>query len=242
MHWSDSLSASPPYRWTLLAALALSATYWWIRSRKNPAMLPVYIGALGGAFLGAKVLYLLAEGWQDWGMADRWFRLATGKTVVGGLLGGYAGVEFMKWAIGYRKSTGDAFALIAPLGIALGRVGCVLQGCCLGLPTTNRLLAMRDPEGVPRWPSAPVELVFQLVMFGLLFVLRKRPEWQGRLFFLYLLCYGVFRFLHEWMRVTPKLAGVISVYQIAALVMAGLGALMLVRRRNAEGVAPAEGR
>jgi phosphatidylglycerol:prolipoprotein diacylglycerol transferase len=69
-------------------------------------------------------------------------------------------------------------------------------------------------------------------MFGVLMVLRKRPAWQGRLFFLYLLCYGVFRFLHEWMRATPKLAGVISVYQIAALVMAGLGAYMLHRRKK----------
>ncbi|HSJ01380.1 MAG: prolipoprotein diacylglyceryl transferase [Verrucomicrobium sp.] len=232
MHWSNTLTASGPYRWTLLGGILLSACYWWIRSRKNPAMLPVYVGALGGAFLGAKVLYLLAEGWQDWQMPDRWFRLATGKTVLGGLLGGYAGVEILKSLIGYKKSTGDAFALIAPLGIALGRVGCVMQGCCLGLPTNNRLLAVRDAVGVARWPSALIELIFQMGMFAVLLGLRQRPAWQGRLFFLYLVCYGGFRFVHEWMRDTPKLVFGLSGYQFAALLMVGLGAIMMQRRKK----------
>jgi phosphatidylglycerol:prolipoprotein diacylglycerol transferase len=233
MHWSNALPATGPYRWTLLGGILLSAVFWWFRSRRNPALLPVYAGALGGAFLGAKLLYLLAEGWSDWPHPDRWFRLATGKTVVGGLLGGYAGVELMKRLVGYRKSTGDGFALVVPLGIALGRVGCVLQGCCLGLPTTNRFLALRDPAGLPRWPSAPVELAFQVGMFAVLLVLRRRPAWQGCLFFFYLVSYGTFRFFHEWVRITPKLGLGVSMYQIASLGMVGLGAAMWYRKKRA---------
>lgn len=231
-HWSNTLPATGPYRWTMLGAIAISAVFWYVRSKRDPEMLPVYIGALGGAFLGAKLLYLLAEGWRDWPLDDRWLRLATGKTVLGGLLGGYVGVELMKWLVGYKKSTGDAFALITPLGIALGRVGCCMQGCCIGKPTTMKLLAARDSLGIARWPSAQIELVFQLTMFAIIFVLRKQTRWHGRLIFLYFVCYGIFRFLHEWMRDTPKIFLDISVYQIAALVTAVIGAVMLVRRQR----------
>ena len=232
MHWSDSLSAGP-YRWTMLAAIVLSAAWWFFKSKRDPGLLPIYLGALGGAFLGAKLAYLFAEGWRDWPMEDRWLRLATGKSVLGGLLGGYAGVEGMKCLTVYRQTTGDLFAFIAPLGIALGRIGCWLQGCCQGRPTTMNLLAARDAFGVPRWPSAQAELVFQLVMFGLLLMLRNDARFRGRLFFLYLAAYGAFRFLHEFMRDTPQLAAGLCGYLFLALVLAGLGVVMFVKRGRA---------
>ena len=228
-HWSNALGGGP-YRWTMLAAVALSATVWFIRSRREPAMLPVYIGALGGAFLGAKLSYLFAEGLADWPQPDRWLRFATGKSVVGGLLGGFGGVELMKWIIDYRKPTGDTFAFIAPLGIALGRVGCCVQGCCLGRPTTMKLLAARDGMGVARWPASQLELVFQLAIILLFAMLHRSLFFRNRLFFLYLAIYGVFRFAHEFVRDTPLLAGGLSGYQFLSAAMALLGVVMFVRR------------
>ena len=53
--------------------------------------------------------------------------------MLGALLGGYAGVEIAKKAIGYSAPTGDWFAIVAPVGIALGRVGCLRHGCCTGV-------------------------------------------------------------------------------------------------------------
>lgn len=228
-HWSNAI-VNGPYRWTMLIAIAVSAGYWWRRSRREPDLLPIYIGALGGAFIGAKLLYLFAEGWHDWPMADRWLRLATGKTVLGGLLGGFAGVEFMKWLTGYKKTTGDKFALIVPMGIAVGRIGCLMQGCCLGNPTTLNLLAAQDHFGVARWPSVQLELAFQIGMFFILWMLQRQALCTGRLFYLYLMAYGAFRFFHEWMRETPKVMG-ISVYQVASLVLFALGVQMWRSRR-----------
>jgi len=219
-----------PYRYTMLAGILISAVFWFIRSKRDPAMLPVYIGALGGAFLGAKLVYLFAEGWRDWPMEDRWIRLATGKSILGGLLGGYGGVELMKWLVEYKKSTGDAFALITPVGIAMGRVGCWMQGCCLGKPTTLKLMAARDQLGVMRWPSAQVELVFQLVMMALMLVLKTSSRFRDRLIFLYFIAYGLFRFIHEWMRDTPTLAWGLSGYQFVSLILAVLGFIMFQLR------------
>ncbi len=228
-HWLDA-PLSTPYRWTMLAAIVCSAWYWFVKSKRDPALLPVYIGALGGAFLGAKFAYFFAEGWRDWPLPDRWPRLFAGKSVIGGLLGGYAGVEMMKGLVGYTKHTSDLFALIVPLGIALGRVGCWLQGCCLGKPTTLHLLAARDRLGVARWPASQVELVFQLLIFSVFIVLRRDPKFTGRLIFLYFAVYGIFRFFHEFVRDTPPLVGGITGYQILSLVTATLGAWMFIRR------------
>ncbi|HEY2572764.1 MAG TPA: prolipoprotein diacylglyceryl transferase family protein [Verrucomicrobiaceae bacterium] len=232
-HWLDA-PLTAPYRWTMLAAIALSAWYWLAKSKRDPALLPVYIGALGGAFLGAKLAYLFAEGWRDWPMPDRWVRLFAGKSVIGGLLGGYVGVELMKWLVGFQKYTSDLFALVLPPGIALGRVGCWLQGCCQGKPVADCWWAARDSSGVARWPSAQVELVFQMVMLGVLLVLRGDPRFQGRLIFVYFAAYGVFRFFHEWMRDTPVLAAGLSGYQMLSIVTAGIG-VILFRKRGRDG-------
>lgn len=223
MHWSDALTASSPYRWTMLGAILLSAALWFHRTKRDTNMLIVYVGALGGAFIGAKLAYLIAEWQVFWLSPDRWLLIATGKSVVGGILGGYAGVEWMKRVIGHERSTGDLFAPIIPLGIALGRVGCVLHGCCLGNEMPAAWWTVADAHGHARWPSSQIELVFQLIIFVVALVLLKRPHWHGRVFFLYLTAYGAFRFLHEWLRDTPKWFGMVSGYQLMALVMVVIG-------------------
>ncbi len=231
LHWLDA-PLTAPYRWTMLGAIVISACYWSVKARRDPALLPVFIGALGGAFVGAKVAYLFAEGWHDWPMADHWQRIAAGKSIIGGLLGGYGGVELMKWITGYQKSTGDRFALILPVGIALGRVGCCMQGCCLGKPTALQFFSVRDEQGIPRWPASEVELGFQLVLLTLMWLLRRDLRFKNRLIFLYFICYGVFRFVHEFMRAEPLMFFKFSGYHVLALITAAVGWLMFVRRGN----------
>ncbi|GAC1417433.1 MAG: hypothetical protein NVSMB62_08140 [Acidobacteriaceae bacterium] len=87
----------------------------------------VIAAAAVGALLGSRVLGLLEQAparglrWQD-------FLLPGGKTIVGGLLGGWLAVELVKLAIGVRSRTGDLFAVPLCVGIAIGRVGCFLAG------------------------------------------------------------------------------------------------------------------
>ena len=49
-----------------------------------------------------------------------------------GISGGCIGVEIIKKIIGHKEPTGDAFALAIPLGHIIGRLGCLLGGCCYG--------------------------------------------------------------------------------------------------------------
>jgi phosphatidylglycerol:prolipoprotein diacylglycerol transferase len=208
----------------MLAGIFLSIGLWSRVAEKDGRLVLIYVAALAGAFFGAKIVYLAAEGWMHWGDPNRWLVLATGKSITGALLGGYAGVEFAKRLLGYRHATGDWFAVIAPAGIMLGRVGCILQGCCLGRACAPSWFTMNDANGVARWPAALAELVFNALLLGVVLVMRRRGVLRGQHFHVYLIAYGVFRFAHEFARDTPRILGPVSGYQIAALGVAGLGA------------------
>lgn len=227
-----------PYSWLMLAGIGVSIVFWLRLARREERLLIIYLAALVSAFLGAKVVYLAAEGWMSWNDPQRWMIWATGKTILGALLGGYAGVEIAKRVTGYTAATGDWFALIAPLGIVLGRVGCLLHGCCLGRECAPSWWTIMDAQGVARWPAVPVEIGFNLVAIFVFGVLKRRHLLPGQHFHFYLIGYGLFRFAHEFLRATPRVAVGISGYQIAAIAVAVFGIVGFVRRRNAQCSSP----
>ena len=91
-----------------------------------------------GALAGCRILGLLEQAPRDgW----HWDQLLVpgGKTIVGGLLGGWLAVEIVKRCIGIRSRTGDLFAVPLCVGIAIGRIGCFLAGLAddtYGTPTS----------------------------------------------------------------------------------------------------------
>ena len=214
----------------LLLGIAVTLTFWSRLAKRDSRLMLIYGAALVSAFVGAKVVYLLAEGWLFWDSPDRWLIWATGKSVLGALLGGYAGVEIAKKAVGYSAPTGDWFAIVAPVGIALGRVGCLLHGCCTGVVCQPAWWTLRDAAGVDRWPAAPVELGFNIAAIGIFAGLRRAGKLRGQHFHLYLIAYGLFRFAHEFLRATPRLSHGITGYQVAALAVVALGVTGFVRR------------
>jgi len=225
-------SHSTAYGWLMLAGIFVSIGLWSRLARRDERLVLVYIAALAGAFLGAKLVYLAAEGWLHWHDPDRWVILATGKSITGALLGGYLAVEIAKHLLRYHGVTGDWFAVIAPAGIMLGRVGCMIQGCCLGKVCPADWYTVTDAHGVPRWPASQVEFLFNAIMLGVILLLRWGRIAPGQLFHIYLMTYGVFRFFHEFLRDTPAIAGPFSGYQFAALAVAGLGAVGYWMRKS----------
>ena len=108
---------STAYGWLMLAGIFVSIIFWSRLAKRDSRLVFIYLTALAGAFLGAKLVYVGAEGWLHWHDKDRWLQIATGKSILGGLLGGYASVEIAKRLLGYHSATGDWFALIAPVAI-----------------------------------------------------------------------------------------------------------------------------
>lgn len=220
-----------PYGWLTLGGLALSLILWRRMARRDPRLLTIYLAALAGALLGAKAIYFLAEGYLHLGTADMWPQLATGKSILGGLLGGYAAVEGVKRLLGYQGTTGDWFALIVPIGVSLGRIGCLTSGCCQGIECSPSWFTLKDAAGRARWPSVPMELLFNLIAFVLILWLRRTKRLPGQHFHLYLIGYGAFRFFHEFVREEPRVLGPLTGYQVAALAVLALGVFRF-RARN----------
>jgi phosphatidylglycerol---prolipoprotein diacylglyceryl transferase len=212
-------TGSPVYALMLLLGIVIGAVYWFRVSKTDGRLPLIYFGGLVGAFAGAKLAYLLSEGWLHVNHPLRWQLWLSGKSIAGALPGGWAGVEIVKRAMGYRAVTGDRFALLLPVPLILGRIGCLHAGCCTGIEFS-----------FGKWPSVQVEIGFQVAALVGLLVLKARHRQTGQHFHLYLMAYGLFRFGHEFLRATPKPFGGLSGYQLIALA-AAIAAVVAYRRR-----------
>jgi phosphatidylglycerol:prolipoprotein diacylglycerol transferase len=227
---------------TLMLLGILLAAHLWERGRLAAGggrLELVFIGGLFGMVIGSKLGFILAEGLWTLPPAQ-W--LVQGKTITGGLLGAYVAVELAKRAIGHREPTGDLFALTVPASLMLGRIGCVAQGCCLGVAIDAGWYALVDQHGVSRWPAAIVELLFNALMLAGFYVWHRlhadptRPNrLRGQLFHVYLIAYGLFRLVHEHLRDTPRLWAGITGYQVLAAALLLLGIARFVQRDRLRG-------
>lgn len=235
------------YPLTTLLGVIISA-YLWERLKakvgapSNARWHAIFFGGVIGLVLGAKLGYALAEGiWTaraPWPGLRWWLEVGSGKTVAGGLLGAYLGVELAKRAVGHRAPTGDLFAVMTPISLALGRVGCIFAGCCLGVPMQAHWFTLSDRQGTERWPAAPAELLFNAGFAWMMLVSLRRgpsPRWDGQRFHLYLMLYGALRFAHEFVRDTPRLWAGFSGYHVLALALLALGALRFAQRARTLG-------
>ena len=223
-----------PYGWVTLGGVAVSLGLWSRLAQRDPRLLTVYLAALAGALVGAKLVYFCCEGYLHLGAPDMWPQLATGKSILGGLLGGYTAVELTKILLGYRGVTGDWFALIVSAGVLIGRVGCLTSGCCQGIQCQPAWFTLQDAAGHARWPAVPVEMLFNVLALLAFLWLRKTRRLVGQHFHLYLIGYGAFRFFHEFLRDEPRVLGPISGYQIAALLVLCLGVVRFVSRSHSQ--------
>jgi len=186
------------------------------------------VGCIFGALAGSKLLAFAESFRHYWAMRDIPLAMLGGKTIVGGLLGGWAGVELAKKRLGITHSTGDAFTLPLILGIAVGRVGCFLTG--LSDHTYGAYTRMPwaiDFGDGPRHPTQLYEIAF-LILLGLCLALRARtPYLNGQLFRLFMLGYMLWRFFVEFLKPRDQIVGPLSAIQIASAIGAAAAFMQL---------------
>jgi prolipoprotein diacylglyceryltransferase len=180
-----------------------------------------------GALLGSRILGLLeyapARGFD---LRQLLTFTGGGKTIVGGLLGGWLAVELMKGFAHIRSRTGDLFAVPLCIGIAIGRMGCFFAGLAddtCGTPTSLRW-GVNFGDGIPRHPTQLYELIFLVLLALALYRSYARPRREGLTFRLFMAAYLLWRLLIDFIKPQPLFHG-LNPIQWACL--AGLLALAL---------------
>lgn len=161
-----------------------------------------------GALLGSRLLALLEQSPR---LTLTWHSLFLpgGKTIVGGLLGGWISVELLKKLRGIHTRTGDLFVLPLCLGIAIGRIGCLLAGVAddtYGLPTTLPW-GINFGDGIPRHPTQLYDILFLAVLALVLRTYNQRPHPRGATFRLFLAAYLAWRLLIDFLKPQPHVYG-----------------------------------
>jgi phosphatidylglycerol:prolipoprotein diacylglycerol transferase len=100
----------------------------------------------------------------------------------------------------------DAIAPAIILAQAIGRVGCTINGCCYGIPSTlpwaivYTNINSEAPLGVPVQPTTVYEIIYNLIVFGILMSLRGKLKPTGSLFMVYLSFYAAWRIGIDFIR------------------------------------------
>ena len=177
-----------------------------------------------GALLGSRILALLEQA-PRLHLTWRLLLLPGGKTVVGGLLGGWIGVGLIKRFRAIHSPTGDLFAVPLCLGIAIGRIGCFLTGLAdgtYGIPTV-RPWGVNFGDGVARHPTQLYEILFLIALAVILQRYNQRLHPEGATFHLFLAAYLSWRLLIDFIKPQPLIYG-LNLIQWACV--AGLLALL----------------
>jgi phosphatidylglycerol:prolipoprotein diacylglycerol transferase len=136
--------------------------------------------------------------------------------------------------------SGDLFAPGIALGYMVGRLGCLLAGCCYGRPTDVAwAVTFTDPAAnfnvgtplnTPLHPTQVYEALAGLVMLVVLLVLERRSRhFPGRTFWTFVLMYSVSRFFIEFYRGDDRglVFDMVSTSQAISIVLAPLSLFML---------------
>jgi len=195
-----------------LGFLAAVFTGRWLgRQRGIPDAFMLDLGAvcIAAGLIGARFLYVLL----NWPYFQE-HPLHVFKIWEGGLVfyGGFilAALAAAWWTRRAKLPIGDVADVSAPavaLGQAIGRLGCLMAGCCYGKPTacawavTFQHSDALAPLGIALHPTQAYEAFGNLILgAGLIVWMLKWKPIRGTVFWAYLLGYGVLRYSVETFR------------------------------------------
>lgn len=194
------------------------------------------IDAAGPFYAGALLLGAAAGGFGA-GTLNLWLggQPGIGRSILGALAGAIVAVELFKAARGIKGSTGLIFAPAFATSVVVGRWGCFLSGLedqTHGTPTA--LPWGHDfGDGVPRHP---VQLYESLTMaaflaFSLYLLSRRSPVFMRSGFHLLVLVYAGQRFLWEFLKPYPAIAGPFNLFHFLSLGLVIYSLALIFRAR-----------
>jgi phosphatidylglycerol---prolipoprotein diacylglyceryl transferase len=180
----------------------------WLRKKQGdiieaPNRTWIIIGAIIGALIGSRLIGGLEDPSQICKTKNILFYFYQNKTVLGGFLGGLAGVEIVKKLIGEKQASGNLFVYPIILALIIGRIGCFSMGVFEETYGTVTKLpwGMNLGDGQLRHPVSFYEIIFLLLLWWCLKMSQRNFSLQqGALFKLFMIAYLVFRFLLDFIK------------------------------------------
>ncbi|GAA0560060.1 prolipoprotein diacylglyceryl transferase [Halomonas salifodinae] len=235
----------------LMYVVGLVAAWWLGRRRAHRLGLThddigdlIFYAALG-IILGGRIGYVLFYG-LDQLLANPWWLLRVwdgGMSFHGGLIGVLiaAWLFARKHRLAFFQLT-DFIAPLVPIGLGAGRLGNFinheLPGRISDVPWAMVFPPMMGLGSEPRHPSALYELALEgVALFAVLCWLSRRPRQRGLISGLFLVLYGAFRFVVEFVRLPdPHLgfiaSGWLTMGQLLTLPMLIAGLALVVWSRH----------
>jgi phosphatidylglycerol:prolipoprotein diacylglycerol transferase len=156
--------------------------------------------------------------------------------IIGAALGVWVYSRFVKMNYLYVAD------MVAPgiiLAQAIGRVGCVVNGCCFGEVATNLPWGFIYKNSAcyagqylntPVQPTNAYEIIFLLMLFGIIMAFRKKFKPVGGTFLFYLAMYGLWRIGVGYLRINDPFALGLEQAQFIGLVSAVICLPLMVYR------------
>ena len=251
----------PMYGLCMATAMLLAVLLSCIRAKKRGAdvdrLLTIALAAIVAGIIGAKLLYFIVTySWDEFidGIRANGFSFITngGLVFYGGLIGGVLGAFLGAKIVRVKLSAySDAVVPTLPLAHAIGRLGCFCSGCCYG-KVTDSWIGMCFPNSItglaPDVRVIPTQLIesgLNLILFIalILFTLRRRRGFIT--LFVYLIAYGIERFLLEFLR-GDEIRGIFGWFStsqwisIGLILLGAIGLALSLRAKKKEASAPEE--
>lgn len=111
----------------------------------------------------------------------------------------------------------DVFTICLVFTLMCARLNCIISGCCLG--------AHIPIEGLThlRFPTRELELLFYVLLLSRLWRKVLSGSARGMIYPIYMISYGIFRFVTETLRFSDRTNSILHVSHLWALLSLGIG-------------------
>lgn len=111
----------------------------------------------------------------------------------------------------------DVFTICLVFTLMCARLNCMISGCCLG--------AHIPIEGLThlRFPTRELELLFYVILLSRLWRKVLSGSARGMIYPIYMITYGIFRFVTETLRFSDRTDSILHVSHLWALLSLGIG-------------------
>jgi len=225
--------------WGIMAAVAIASLIAiMLREAKKLGitrnLYSLFLWCIIGGYIGARLAYVIYD-WPYFVANPRdifgFQGMAQNGMIIGVIVAALIYMRVTRMRFSMLLSIGDALAVGGPLGLAIARIGCTLNGCCSGQPSPFNFFPLAviytprdsmDPQywNVPLYPTQIYHLLWGLTVFGIVWRFRGKFKPEGTLLFFFICIFAAGDFAIRFLRTdVPVLWGLrqAQVLDLAAL-------------------------